>query len=168
MKRMVLLIAALCMFASEAAAKCDEPTEAQQIAKFSDKVSRQGNELFFKLKDGTTVSRKSNRRDVPDCEGNGAVSYTFYDFVDPWYVISEGYYESSGTGFINRIPGKRQSSPEHPNCLPTSCASLRSDIGEKARVTNVGESLAQTSPENGSWVEAPIICDGRPVNCGHR
>ncbi|MFZ5867999.1 MAG: ankyrin repeat domain-containing protein [Thermodesulfobacteriota bacterium] len=95
--------------ARQGASKCDTPTEAQQISKFSDKVSRQGDELILRLKDGTVVSRRSSPGDWPgyyDCEGNANVAYTFHDFIDPWYVIRVSEYEGNGTQLINRDTGE--------------------------------------------------------------
>lgn len=163
MKRVVLLIAALCMFGSQAAAKSDKSTEAQQIAKLSDKVSRRGNELFFKLKDGTTVSRKNTY-----CEESNDVSYTFYDFLDPWYVIREGYYESYGTGFINRDTGETTvvSGASHFLFSPDKLRFLKIAYGgedgydECWRVSRTGiarELVFHSGPHNFRWVGPSTI-----------
>ncbi|MGO9568403.1 MAG: ankyrin repeat domain-containing protein [Desulfomonilaceae bacterium] len=82
--------------------------EAQQIAKFADKVSRKGSTLFLRLKGGRVVSRDSTPRDQEgeSSEGdNYRVRYVFYDFINPWYVVGLHLYEGGITQFINRGTG---------------------------------------------------------------
>ena len=110
-KTTLFVVTALSMFASDAVADRRVKSEdAQQIAQFSDKVSRQGKELFFRLKDGTTVSRKDSRPSAGyhDCDGNVSVSYRFIDFIDPWFVVHNQFYEGSATEFINRDTGQEK------------------------------------------------------------
>ena len=67
--------------------------EEKQIAKFADKVCRRGDELFFRLKDGTVVSRKNSPREDESsqghCDSTGEANawYKFKDFIDPWYTV---------------------------------------------------------------------------------
>jgi hypothetical protein len=88
-----------------------ETAESRQIAKLADKVSRRAGELFLRLKDGKIVSRKDtpeNQWDgYNDATGNANVSCTFSDFIDPWYVIGEQYFEGHGTQLINWETGAR-------------------------------------------------------------
>ncbi len=124
----LILVATLSIFVSDAladepispgegrsgrqvASRCDRTTEAQRIAKFADKVSRRGETLFLKLKDGKTIFRKGTGGDwmgYYDREGNVRTAHTFRDFIDPWYVIGESYFEGCGTEFINRDTGKAE------------------------------------------------------------
>ncbi len=106
----IFVSAILSMYAAEAVSKSAESTEDPRIAKFADKVSQQGDELFLRLKDGRVISKKSARDwyEPCDCDGNKNISYTFHDLVDPWFVVEEGYYESAGTTFINWETGKEE------------------------------------------------------------
>lgn len=99
----IFVSAMLCMFVSEAVSKSAESAEDQRIAKFGDKVSQQGDELLLRLKDGRVIPKKSAAvwYGPFDCDGNTNISYTFHDFVDPWFIVYEHYYESAGTSFIN-------------------------------------------------------------------
>jgi hypothetical protein len=110
MWRMILsiVIAFSFLISDTVSARRSKSPEAQKLAEFSDKVSRQGNELFLTLKDGTVLSRKDSRPSAGyhDCDGNVATTYTFLDFIDPWYLIHEQYYEGSGTEFINCETGE--------------------------------------------------------------
>ena len=83
-----------------------------KIDRFQDRVAQRGGDLFFRLKDGTIISRRSTpapREDEPDgysdAAGEANVSYWFQDFVDPWYVVGEGYFEGCGTEYINGETG---------------------------------------------------------------
>ncbi len=108
-KATLLVLAALSMLVSDAVANGRlKREEAQQIAQFSDKVSRQGKELFFRLNDGVVVSRKDSRPSAGyhDCDGNVSVSYRFIDFIDPWFVVHNQLYEGSATEVINRDTGE--------------------------------------------------------------
>lgn len=106
----IFVFAILSMYAAEAVSKSAESTDDPQIAKFADKVSQQGAELFFRLKDGRVISKKSARDwyGYDDCDGNTNISYTFDDFIDPWFIVHEHYYESAGTLFINWETGKEE------------------------------------------------------------
>ncbi len=92
--------------------RCEvEPTEAQQIAKFSDKISRRGDELIIRLKDGTELIKRDspdNGEGYVDCDGKVNVAYVFYDFIEPWFLIREGYYEGGATLCINWETGVKQ------------------------------------------------------------
>ncbi len=83
--------------------------EGLRMAAFTDSVLRRGDALYFRLKDGTVVARKSTPpEDVEgftDSTGSTRTWYTFNDFIDPWFVITEGYYEGSGVELINRDTG---------------------------------------------------------------
>ncbi len=84
--------------------------EGLRMADFKDKVLRRGDALYFRLKDGTVVPRKSTPPEdiegFTDSTGSTRVYYLFDDFIDPWFVITEGYYEGSGVELINRDTGK--------------------------------------------------------------
>jgi ankyrin repeat protein len=84
---------------------------AFETHEFADKVARRGDELFFRLKDGTIVARKDTPTYLDaaygytNSTGDTVVSYKLNDFVDPWYVIHEQYCEGDGFEFINRDTG---------------------------------------------------------------
>jgi ankyrin repeat protein len=110
-RTLLCVVVVLSQFGSDAVArKKPRAEEAQRIAEFADKVSRQGNELRLKLKDGKQVTLKDSRPSAGacDCDGNRSVNYEFRDFIDPWFVIHMQYYESSGMLFVNRDTGREE------------------------------------------------------------
>lgn len=89
--------------------QCISPIEKELIARYPDLVSRQGNKLFIKLRNGKVLSRV----DSPEgwegfrgADGKLNASYRFCDFVDPWLVVLIHYWEAAGAEFIN--PGTGQ------------------------------------------------------------
>ncbi len=89
------------------------PLESLQAAKLAGKCALRGDEIFLRLKDSTIVALKDTPPTPEDLAGgytdpSGAtnVSYAFEGFIDPWYVIHEGYFEGDGIQFINRDTGE--------------------------------------------------------------
>ena len=98
--------------------------EGLRILKYADKVLRRGDELFFRLADGRIISRK----DTPDQESDSRVHREFSDFIEPWYVIDEYYYECSGGQLLHRgsgqsttVAGSLDFSPDKARFLALGC-----------------------------------------------
>lgn len=99
----IFIAAILSMYTPEAVSKSAESTEDPQIAKFADKVIQLDDELIFRLKDGALKRKKSRR-----CDDGRYTSYTFYDFIEPWFIVEVTYFEWAGTTFINWETGKEE------------------------------------------------------------
>jgi ankyrin repeat protein len=81
-----------------------------RTAKYSDRVTVRGEEMFFRLKDGKIVSRKNSPPEeadgYSDVIGQTNVNYRFIDFIEPWFVIGESYMEGHGVLLLNRNTGQ--------------------------------------------------------------
>jgi ankyrin repeat protein len=98
--------------------------EGLRIMKYEDQVLRRGDELFFRLSDGRIISRK----DTPDQYSDSRVHREFSDFIEPWYVIDEYYYECSGGQLLHRgsgqsttVAGSLDFSPDKARFLALGC-----------------------------------------------
>ncbi len=85
-------------------------SEDLALAKCDGRALRRGDELFFRLANGKIVSRKNSPEQeadgYTDVIGRTNVHYRLADFIDPWYVIREGYMEGAGLDLLNKDSGK--------------------------------------------------------------
>ncbi|MBI5569577.1 MAG: ankyrin repeat domain-containing protein [Desulfomonile tiedjei] len=100
-----------------------DTAEGLRMARYGDRVARRGAEVFFRMMDGTIVSRRSTppaqQDGYTDSTGEVRVGHAFTDFIDPWYVIHEQYFEGDGFKFFNRdtgaVAGVRGAGPFSPD-----------------------------------------------------